>query len=129
MSGSTFLYDGDCAFCSSCARFLERRVATTTRIVAWQWADLERLGVSVECADEAVQWIGDDGRRSSGPEAIADLLRAGRVWCRPIGRVLATPLALRLAGPVYAWVAAHRDRMPGGTATCSLPAAERPARD
>lgn len=126
MTGSTFLYDGDCAFCSSCARFAERRIATTTRIAAWQRAELERLGVSAEQADESVQWVGSDGRHSSGPEAIADLLRAGRRWGRPFGWLLGRTPVLRLAWPVYTWVSAHRDRMPGGTATCALPAADRP---
>lgn len=129
MTAATFLYDGDCAFCSSCARFLERRIATgTIHVVAWQRADLERLGVSAEQADAAVQWVGADGRRSSGPEAIADLLRAGRRWGRPAGWLLGRRPVLRLAWPVYAWVSAHRDRMPGGTATCVLPASERSGR-
>lgn len=128
MAGSTFLYDGDCSFCSSCARFLERRVATTTRVAAWQRADLDRLGVTAEEADRSVQWVAP-GRKTSGPEAIADLLRAGRRWGRPFGWLLGRPSVLRAAWPAYEWVSAHRDRMPGGTATCAMPAAERPKRD
>ncbi|MGH3360667.1 MAG: thiol-disulfide oxidoreductase DCC family protein [Nocardioidaceae bacterium] len=125
MTGATFLYDGDCAFCSSCARFLQRRVATTARVVAWQRADLGRLGVTAEECDHAVRWVADERRHSSGPEAIADLLRTGRSWGRPFGWLLGRSVVLRLAWPVYAWVSDHRDRMPGGTATCALPAAER----
>ena len=37
---ATFVYDGDCGFCTRCAQFAERRIATTARIVPWQRADL-----------------------------------------------------------------------------------------
>ncbi len=122
----TFLYDGDCAFCSSCARVAERWIAGSAAVEPWQRADLAALGVSAAECDESVQWIGGDGTRSSGPEAIADLMRTGRGWARPLGWVLGQRLVLRVAWPAYRWVSAHRDRMPGGTATCAMPASERP---
>lgn len=123
---ATFLYDGDCAFCSSCARFLERRIARDAKVLPWQRADLESLGVTAAQCDDAVQWIAADGWQSSGPEAIADVMRAGRTWARPLGWLLDRRLVLRAAWPAYRWVSEHRDKMPGGTATCALPAAERP---
>ena len=33
-----FLFDGDCAFCSTCARFIERRIPTSAFVEAWQTA-------------------------------------------------------------------------------------------
>lgn len=126
MPVATFLYDGDCAFCSSCARFLERRIARGVDIVPWQRADLDRLGVTAAECDEAVQWLSADGSHSSGPEAIADVMRGGRTWARPIGWFLGRRLLLRIAWPAYRWVSTHRDKMPGGTATCALPASDRP---
>lgn len=75
-----FLYDGDCAFCTSSARFIQRRIPTRAEITPWQFADLDALGVSQAQAEEAVQWIAD-GRVASGPEGIALLLRdAGGFW-------------------------------------------------
>ena len=61
-----------------------------------------------------------------GPVAIADVLRAGgtRGW-RAVGTVLGTRPVLVVARPVYRWIARHRDRMPGGTPACAIPAAER----
>lgn len=125
MRGDIFLYDGDCAFCSACARFLQRRVATDAQISAWQRSDIDGLGVTAEQCDAAVQWIAADGTRSAGPVAIADLMRSGRPWARPVGRVLGYSPVLYLAWPVYNWVSKHRDRMPGGTPTCAMPAEER----
>lgn len=118
-----FLYDGDCAFCTTCAQFIERRIPTRAEVLPWQRADLAALGVTQEAAEAAVQWIGAD--RAAGPDAIARLLRdAGSFW-RPLGVLLGAPPVRRLAWPVYRWVARNRDRMPGGTPACALPQAER----
>ncbi|MGH3712679.1 MAG: thiol-disulfide oxidoreductase DCC family protein [Micromonosporaceae bacterium] len=120
-----FLYDGDCSFCTTCARFIERRMRTRAAVVAWQFADLDKLGVTRQQAEEAVQWIGDDGRLASGPEAIAVLLTdAGSYW-RPMGFLLGLKPVLWLAWPVYRLISRNRHRLPGGTAACSLPQAER----
>jgi predicted DCC family thiol-disulfide oxidoreductase YuxK len=129
-----FLYDGDCAFCTSCARFIERRIPTSATVAAWQLTDLDELGVTQVDAEAAVLWVpagaGIDGpghrpAAPAGPEAIARLLvEAGGPW-RPLGHVLGWRPVLALAWPVYRWVSRNRHRMPGGTAACSLPQAER----
>lgn len=120
-----FLYDGDCAFCSSCARFVERRIPTRAEVLPWQFAELAALGVTEDDAERAVQWIAPDGTVAAGPVAIARLLTdAGSFW-RPLGALLGLRPLLWLAWPLYRWVARNRHRMPGGTAACSLPQAER----
>jgi predicted DCC family thiol-disulfide oxidoreductase YuxK len=122
-----FLYDGDCAFCSSSARFIERRIPTTARVEAWQLADLETLGVTAAEAEAAVQWIAVDGTVASGEVAIARLLvDAGSFW-RPLGWLIGAPPLGWVARPLYDLVARNRQRLPGGTATCSLPQAQRDA--
>ncbi|MEV0606820.1 DCC1-like thiol-disulfide oxidoreductase family protein [Polymorphospora rubra] len=125
MDTATFVYDGDCAFCTTCARFAERRIPGPATIVPWQFADLAALGLTVDECEQAVQWVGTDGRRAAGPDAIALLLRgSSRLW-RTAGRVLQFRPVRAVAWPVYRWVAANRHRMPGGTAACSLPQATR----
>jgi predicted DCC family thiol-disulfide oxidoreductase YuxK len=120
-----FLYDGDCAFCTSCARFIERRIPTSAEVTPWQFADLDALGVSPEAAEEAVQWVAPGQPVAAGPVAIARLLvDAGSFWWLP-GRLLDLPPVRWLAWPAYRWVARNRHRLPGGTAACSLPQAER----
>jgi predicted DCC family thiol-disulfide oxidoreductase YuxK len=124
----TFLFDGDCAFCSTCARFVERRIPTRADVRPWQGADLDALGVTQAEAEAAVQWIAPGGSAAAGPEAIARLLvDAGSFW-RPLGWLLDLPPVRWLAWPVYRLVARNRHRMPGGTAACSLPQAQRQAR-
>ena len=79
------VYDGDCGFCTTCARFLER-IGPDAEIVAWQLTDLAELGVTEEQAADAVQWVAVDGTVRSGHEAIAAVLgSAGRIW-RIVGR-------------------------------------------
>ena len=117
------VFDGDCAFCTRCARFLER-IGPDAEIVAWQLTDLDELGITEQQAAEAVQWVEVDGRVRSGHEAIAATLNsAGRVW-RIVGRALLLPGVSWLAARVYRLVANNRHRLPGGTSACALSAAE-----
>lgn len=41
----TLVFDGDCGFCTSSARLLER-IGPDAEIVPWQRADLDRLGIT-----------------------------------------------------------------------------------
>lgn len=120
----TFLYDGDCAFCTKSARFLEKHVRTTAKVVPWQWADLDALGVSQAQAEEAVLWV-ELNYLQAGPDAIAVLLRRAQWYWKPIGKVLSLKPVSKAAWPVYRLIARNRHKLPGGTAACSLPQAER----
>ena len=121
MDQPTFVYDGDCAFCTSCAEFVDRRIPTRAKVAPWQFVDLDVLGLTVAECEAAVQWVDADGTRGAGPDAIALLLRdSGPMW-RLAGRVLGARPVRAAAWPVYRWVARNRHRLPGGTAACSLP--------
>ncbi len=114
------LFDGDCAFCSSCARLIARRIRPDADVVAFQLADLDELGVGEAEAAAALQWVGAGGDVRSGHEAVAAMLgTAGPAW-RTIGHFLLLPGASRLAAVAYAAVAANRHRLPGGTPACKL---------
>ena len=113
------LFDGDCAFCTSCARLLER-IGPEAEIVAWQLADLDELGITEEQAAAAVHWVEADGTVRSGHEAIAAALStAGRIWRIP-GRALLLPGISPLAAEAYRLVADNRHRLPGGTPACDV---------
>jgi predicted DCC family thiol-disulfide oxidoreductase YuxK len=125
LAHGTFVYDGDCAFCTMCARFIERRVPHRATIVPWQFADLPALGLTREQGLAAVQWVpvGTVGSAGAGPVAIAALLRTGSGFWRAIGGALGLRPVTALAWPVYRWVAHNRHRLPGGTAACAVPGA------
>ena len=117
---SVLVYDGDCGFCTTCARFLER-IGPDAEVVAWQLTDLTELGITEEQAADAVQWVPVDGTICSGHEAIAAVLRsAGRAW-GVAGRILLLPGLSWVAARVYRLVADNRYRMPGGTPACARP--------
>jgi predicted DCC family thiol-disulfide oxidoreductase YuxK len=123
---AVFVFDGDCAFCSSAASFIERRIPSTARVVAWQHADLGALGLTQAQCEESVWWVAPGGvPDGAGPVAVGRLLvDAGSFW-RLLGRVLLFPPVLVVAWPVYRFIARHRDRLPGGTPACALPQADR----
>ncbi len=120
MNRPVLIFDGDCAFCTSCVHFLERRVHPEAEIVAWQFADLAGLGVTEQEASDAVQWVGRDGGVRSGHEAIAAMLAsAGPVW-RLAGRILVLPGISWAAARSYRLIADNRQRLPGGTPACAV---------
>ncbi|UWP83555.1 thiol-disulfide oxidoreductase DCC family protein [Dactylosporangium fulvum] len=121
MDRPTFLFDGDCAFCSSCARFIEKRIRPDADVVAWQFADLDALGVTEEQVSSAVYYVAAGRPVTAGPVAIADLLRRASAPWRLAGGLLGLRPVSAVAWPAYRWVARNRHRMPGGTAACALP--------
>lgn len=122
---AVLVYDGDCGFCTRCVRVVER-MRVRADIVAWQFADLDELGLTQAEASDAVQWVEPDGAVRGGHEAVAAaLMNAARLWW-PVGRVMLLPGVSGLAARVYRLVADNRHRLPGGTPACALPADQRP---
>jgi len=112
------VYDGDCGFCTTCARLLER-IGADAEIVAWQLTDLAELGITEEQAADAVQWVEIDGTVRAGHEAIAAVLSAaGGIW-KIVGRVALLPGISWLGAKAYRLVADNRYRLPGSTPACA----------
>ena len=122
---TTLVYDGDCAFCTSSVRWITRLRLRVDTVIAWQHADLSELGLTPEQCQEKVQWV-SGSRVSSGHEAVAQLLLSSALPWRPLGYLLAVPPVSWVAARVYAWISAHRNQLPGGTAACALPPERRP---
>ena len=121
------VYDGDCRFCTSCVRMVER-IGVDAHLTAWQFADLPSLGLTESAASGALQWIEPEGRIRAGHDAVAALLiRAGGLWALP-GRIILLPGISRVAARLYRLIADNRDHLPGGTPTCVLPPDQRPGR-
>ncbi|WP_019876167.1 thiol-disulfide oxidoreductase DCC family protein [Sporichthya polymorpha] len=115
------IFDGDCGFCSRCARFITRRMPTSAEVRPWQRVDLAAYGVRPEQAQYEIVWVGADGRIDGGAQAVARLLLdCGRLWAVP-GAVLRIPPFRWIAHGVYRLIAANRYRLPGGSAACRLP--------
>jgi predicted DCC family thiol-disulfide oxidoreductase YuxK len=118
------VYDGDCAFCTRSARWVEHRVGAKATVQPWQALDLPALGLTEREVTEAAWWV-DGRRRDRGHRSIGRAFIAiGGLWAL-VGRVILVPPSSWLARPVYALVARNRHKMPGGTDACRVD--DRPA--
>jgi predicted DCC family thiol-disulfide oxidoreductase YuxK len=120
-AGPMLIFDGDCGFCTSSARWIEKRLPTGVEVIAWQFIDdLDALGLTVAEVSEKAWWIDGEGLRHGGHLAIGEALAAaGGVW-GVVGRGMLLPPFRWLAAPVYRLISRYRHRMPGGTPACRL---------
>ena len=107
------IYDGECAFCNECVRWVARRATITA--LPFQSADLAKFNLTYEqCSKEVVAII--DGKVLGSSSAVAALLKASRH--RALGNLI------MLSGPLgrmgYRWVAAHRDGLLVRSATALM---------
>jgi len=120
------IYDGDCGFCTSAVRLVERRLRPRCTIEPWQVTDLRSLGIPRQRAASEVLWVTPSGEVHRGAQAVAELLlHTGRLW-HDVGALMGRPPVSWLASGVYTVVAGNRGRLPGGTPACALPPEQRP---
>ena len=116
------VYDGECGFCTSAARWVERRWPPGQghrTISAQRWDNARASGVHLT-PDElrrSAWWIQGD-RRDEGARAVARaLIGVGGTWAF-LGWVCLTPPISHAAARVYRLVARYRAHLPGATAEC-----------
>ncbi len=122
------IFDGDCGFCTTSARFASRWVDRGGQyaIAPWQELDVTTYGLTEQDCIDAAQFVGTDGTVVAGHLAIAaGLTHGGWAW-RPLGHLLTLPGVSWLAARAYAWVADHRYLLPGGTPACAPQQAAQP---
>ncbi|MFJ2369262.1 thiol-disulfide oxidoreductase DCC family protein [Microbacterium sp. NPDC087665] len=120
------VFDGDCAFCTTWVRRLERVLDRFPNAQPWQWLDLDELDLSAHDATHYV-WLLAGDHRFRGHAAFAALLQMQPQYgTRVIGRMLVTPPFSWAAALGYALIARFRHRLPGGTAACAMPSGTAP---
>ena len=123
---ATLVFDGDCGFCTTAVNWLEAHLPVSPPSVPFQWADLEKLGLSEDEARERVWLITaeQDGtdHQYGGHLALAALLRhQPHPGWRFLGWILVSPLFSPVAAIGYSLVARYRYLLPGGTPACRMP--------
>ncbi len=132
---ATLIYDGDCGFCTSAVRWLERTLPVMPEAVPFQWASLEEFGLTRQEVTERV-WLVTAARSGAGNAseteagtlhqyggylAVAELLRhQPHLGWRFLGILLDTPPFSFFAGLGYALTARYRYLLPGGTPACAM---------
>ncbi len=114
-----FIFDGDCAFCSSAARVMRKMTREITPIRPYQKLDLFALGLSEELTSKAVYYV-RDGKYLVAADAIAQLLIDSKTPYMLFGFTLKLPIIKTLARNVYYWIAKNRHRLPGGKPECKM---------
>jgi len=114
------VFDGDCAFCSSCVRMLATLLPAMPVAIPFQRADLDTLGLTRQEAAERV-WFVTERHQFGGHLALAWMLRHQPLaWQRVLGWLALAPPWSWAAGAAYSFVARNRHRLPGGTPACRL---------
>lgn len=124
----TLVFDGDCGFCTSSVRWLERRCRPAVAFVPWQRLDLEANGLTRDEVTRAVQWLPASPAapvRSGAAAAARTLLRSRWPW-RAVGALMLVPPISWIAAAAYHLIAVNRYRLPGGTPACAIPAQPDP---
>jgi len=120
---ATLIFDGDCGFCTTAVRWLERTMPRVPTTAPFQWTDLAAFGLTEEEARSRV-WFVTGGRRYGGAGAVAALLRGQPIPAlRVLGWLATVPPWSWAAAAGYRLVARYRYRLPGGTPACRMPAA------
>lgn len=120
-AASLLVYDGDCGFCTTTARWVERRLPEPHRVAPWQNLELDSYSLTESDVASAAWFIDPDGERHRGHLAVAETLASMPQPWRVVGRVLRVPPMKWLGAPVYTLVARYRHRLPGSTEACRIP--------
>lgn len=121
MSRATWVFDGDCGFCTWVVEGVKRWLCPDADVVPWQFADLAALGLTAEACAESMQWVAADGRVSAGGAALTALLRNSRQPWPVAGAVTGVPGIAAIVDLLYRLVARYRYRLPGSTPACARP--------
>ena len=113
------IFDGDCGFCTTSARFVVQRIRPRAYVQPWQRLDLESFGLTEQQCTEAVQWISADGAIFSGSRAMMAMLGTASLPWQLLGSIGEWPPVAVLADRCYRWIAEHRGMLPGATPACA----------
>lgn len=116
----TLVFDGDCGFCTTSAKWIEGRLNDGVRVEMWQALDLESLGLTVDDVTTAAYFVDPDGTLHRGHAGIGRSLEHMALPFRPAGWVMQRPPVSWIAAPVYRLVAKYRYRLPGATDACRI---------
>ncbi len=116
----TLVFDGDCGFCTTSARWIERRLDADVRVEMWQALDLEALGLTTDDVTTAAYFVDEDGSLHRGHAGIGRSFEHMSAPFRLTGRAMQHPPVAWIAAPVYRLVARYRYKLPGATDACRI---------
>ncbi len=114
----SLIFDGDCGFCRHQMHWIQHRDTSGLILpVPFQVADLDRYGVSLAAAEEAMHLVSPSGTVWRGAAAAREVLRLlPRV--RHLVWIFYVPGVMFVAERVYRWVAKRRHRFGCDSPVC-----------
>lgn len=119
-SQGTLVFDGDCGFCTTSAKWIERRLGDTVRVEMWQALDLASMGLTADEVSTAAYFVDPDGTLHRGHLGIGRSFEHMALPYRLTGWAMQRPPVSWIAAPVYRLVAKYRYRLPGATDACRI---------
>jgi predicted DCC family thiol-disulfide oxidoreductase YuxK len=117
------VFDGDCGFCTTTANWIKKNSKVALEIAPYQWTDLRQYGLTAEEAAAKVQLVVGD-KVFAGHNCMAKLLLIQpNLFLKLVGAVMVMPVIEPISARLYTWIAANRQKLPGGTPACKLPKA------
>lgn len=116
----TLVYDGDCGFCTTSAKWIEGHLDDGVHVEMWQALDLESLGLTVDDVTTAAYFVDPDGTLYRGHAGIGRSFEQMSLPFRAVGWAMQRPPVRWVAAPVYKLVAKYRYRLPGATDACRI---------
>lgn len=118
---AVLIFDGDCGFCTSTANWIKKNSLVAVEVFPYQWTDLGQFGLTAEEAAAKVQLVVGD-KIFSGHYCMSKLLLIQpNALLKLLGALMVMPGVEPISSKVYDWVAANRQKLPGGTPACKMP--------
>ena len=108
MKRPTLIFDGDCGFCRRWIKRMQAATGTAVDYQPFQTAAGTFPGIEREECERAVQWIGVDGRRAQGAEAVFLALSASACGRELLTAYRRLPGFAAVSEAAYRLVARHR---------------------
>lgn len=122
-SAPVLIFDGDCGFCTTTADWIKKNSKVALEIAPYQWTELGQYGLTTEEAAAKVQVVVGD-KVFAGHYCMSKLLLIQpNILLKLVGAVMVLPGLDSISAKVYEWIAANRQKLPGGTPACKLPKA------
>lgn len=122
-SKPVLVFDGDCGFCTTTANWIKKNSLVVVEIAPYQWTELGQYGLNAEEAAAKVQLVVGD-KVFAGHYCMSKLLLIQpNALLKLLGAVMVMPGVEPISAKLYEWIAANRQKLPGGTPACKLPKA------
>lgn len=120
-SAPVLIFDGDCGFCTTTANWIKKNSKVALEIAPYQWTELGQYGLTAEEAAAKVQVVVGD-KVFAGHYCMSKLLLIQpNILLKLVGALMVLPGLDSISAKVYEWIAANRQKLPGGTPACKLP--------